>query len=242
MKSKPQFIWIAWVARLTMLAGCAGVWPCLGQGTIYRDRSVFEAAISSMVGIRTDVDFQPPLPPGGIDEGLWVRYFSPLTMSGLTFRSGGPLLIRLDSIIPGPDRKLNNYDSLTPLTVDMNGPAMAFGADFSSWLSPVYSNFLATVTLDNGTVFTFTAAAADPDSTFFGFVTTQPFSSLTFSDGGLIGIGLHEEILDNITVVTIPEPGMVGLFGLGALVLGWHLHGSSRNKEAAGRQGNVPGS
>lgn len=113
----------------------------------------------------------------------------------------------------------NNYDSLSPLTVDMNRPALAFGADFASLLNPVYSEFLATVTLDNGDVFAFTAPA-NPNFTFFGFVTTQPFTRLTFSDGGLIGIGFHEEILDNITVVTIPEPSVAGLLALSGLLLG----------------------
>jgi hypothetical protein len=86
-------------------------------------------------------------------------------------------------------------------------------------LSPVYTSFLATVTLNDGRVFTFTAPA-DPNLRFFGFVTTQPFSSLTFSDGGLIG-PFHGEILDNITVVTVPEPGVFALLALGALFLGW---------------------
>jgi hypothetical protein len=102
----------------------------------------------------------------------------------------------------------------------MNGPTLAFGADFASLLRPFYTSFLATVTLNNGNVFTFTAPA-DPNSTFWGIVTTQPFSTLTYSDGGLIGQGLHEEILDNITVVQVPEPGVYALFGLGALLLSW---------------------
>jgi len=178
-------------------------------------------AIAGLTGARRDVDFQGPLPPGGMGQLEWMRYDSLLTVSGLTFLSGGPLIIRF--ISADGNHVLNNYDSLTPLSVDMNGPTLAFGADFASLISPGYSNFLATVTLDNGSEFTFTAPA-DPNVTFFGFVTTQPFSSLAFSDGGLIGIaGLHEEILDNITVVTVPEPGVFALFALGALLLGWQL-------------------
>lgn len=82
---------------------------------------------------------------------------------------------------------LINYDSVGPQFVDMNGPTLAFGADFASFISPVYSTFLATVTLNDGRVFTF-SAPADPNFTFWGIVTTQPFSTLTFSDGGLIGL------------------------------------------------------
>jgi len=145
-------------------------------------------------------------------------YFEPLNISGLTFRSGGPLIIRLN-VFPDFNHVLNSYDSLSPLMVDLNGPTLAFGADFSSYLSPFYTSFLASVTLNDGRFFTFTAPA-DPNFTFFGFVTTQPFSSLTFSDGGLIG-PFHEEILDNITVVHVPEPGVFALLALGALLLGW---------------------
>lgn len=192
---------------------------CLGQGTIYRDRSEFEAALSGTAGTRTDIIFDGPFPPGGfVVEGEVRGYFPPLTVSDLTFHSGGVLLIRT---FADGNRWLNNYDSLTPLGVVMNGPALAFGADFSSFLRPDYTSFLATATLNDGRVFTFTAPA-DPNFTFWGIVTSQPFSSLTFSDGGLIGIaGYHEEILDNITVVSVPEPGVCALLALGGLLLGW---------------------
>jgi hypothetical protein len=117
-----------------------------------------------------------------------------------------------------------NGIGLSPLMVDMNGPTLAFGADFSSLLTPFYTSFLATVTLNDGRVFTFTAPA-DPNLRFFGFVTTQPFSSLTFSDGGIAGTPppLHEEILDNITVVRVPEPGVFALLAIGTLLFCWRF-------------------
>jgi hypothetical protein len=85
------------------------------------------------------------------------------------------------------------------------------------------------VTLNDGRVFTFTAPAA-PNSTFFGVVTTQPLTSLTFSDGGLQGTPppLHEEILDDITVVRVPEPGVFALLALGGLLLGWRWRNGRR--------------
>jgi len=201
-----------------VVALTAAALPCFGQGVTYTTRSAFDAAVSALDGTRVNVDFQGALPPGGIDLGGIVQYSSPLSISGLTFR-GGVLLVRPSTIV---NRWLNNYDSSIPLTVDMNGPARAFGADFASLISPGYSNFLATVMFDNGDVFTFTAPA-DPNSVFFGFVTTQPFSRMTFSDGGLIFGYLHEEIFDNITVVTVPEPNQLGVFALGALLVGWRF-------------------
>lgn len=138
---------------------------------------------------------------------------------------------------------LYNFDSHIPLGIQFANGALAFGGDYSSFLSPHYSSFTATLTLDSGEVLTFTAAT-NPNSTFFGFISPTPIRSLTFSDGGLFpspNIG-HQELIGNLYIVMVPEPHTLGLFALGALMLGWHLHGSSRNKEAAGRQGNVPGS
>jgi hypothetical protein len=216
---KIRFNYFAFATCFTVVLAYGARLPCFGQGAVYRDRSEFEAAIAGINGTRTDVNFQPPLPPGGTPEGPdIVRYDLPLTMPGLTFHSSAPLLIRET---PLDAWWLNNFDSLTPLGVVMNGPTMAFGADFASLLSPVYTSFLATVTLNDGRVFTFTAPA-NPNFTFFGYVTTQAFSTLTFSDGGLIG-PFHEEILDNITVVQVPEPGVWALLALGALPLGWRF-------------------
>jgi hypothetical protein len=208
--------------NVTLAVGLAILASCFGQSTIYFDRGQFDAAVSTLTGVRTDVNFEPPLPPGGIAEFDGVRYLSPVTISGLTFRSGGALFIRF--ISASDNRVLNGYDSLSPLMVDMNGPTLAFGADFSSYLSPFYTSFLATVTLNDGRAFTFTAPA-DPNFTFWGIVTTQPFSSLTFSDGGIAGTPppLHEEILDNITVVRVSEPGVFALLALGVLFLGSRL-------------------
>ncbi|MCW5555434.1 MAG: PEP-CTERM sorting domain-containing protein [Verrucomicrobiae bacterium] len=204
--------------KTTVLAAvlASSTFPCLGQGVIYSSREAFDAAITTLSGNRLDVNFDGPLPPGGTDFGGMVGYMSPLIVSGVAFHGS---VFLYDT---GSGWILNNYDSLSPLVVDMNAPSLAFGADFASFLSPTHTSFTATVSLDNGAVFTF-EAPADPDFVFFGFVTAQPFSRLTFSDGGLLFGYLHEELLDNITVVTIPEPVTLGLFSLGALVLGWRL-------------------
>jgi hypothetical protein len=207
-----------------LLSFSLGVWlllvatalSCLGQGVIYNSRSAFNTAIASLAGSRRDLNFEGALPPGGTDFGGFVGYISPLTVSGVKFRGS----IFLHDTARGRD--LINYDSLAPLMVEMDGPAIAFGADFSSLLSPAYSSFTATVLLDSGERFTF-AAPANPNFAFFGFMTSQPFSSLTFSDGGLIAGYLHEEIIDNITVIVVPEPSVVGLLASGTLLLGWRF-------------------
>lgn len=202
--------------KTTVLAAvlASSTFPCPGQGVIYSSREAFDAAITALSGNKLDVDFEGPLPPGGTDFGGMVGYMSPLIVSGVAFH--GSVFLR-DT---GGGWILNNYDSLSPLVVDMNAPSLAFGADFASLLSPTHTSFTATVSLDNGAVFTF-EAPADPGFVFFGVVTAQPFSKLTFSDGGLLFGYLHEELLDNLTVVTVPEPGLFALFALGAWFLGW---------------------
>src|SRR5262245_51328254 len=143
----------ALVGCVTVFCGYLVELQCYGQGTIYWDRSEFTSAIAGLAGIRTDLSFQPPLPPGGsVQRPDIVRYEPGLTIAGVTFQSSGVLLIREGTL---GNWWLNNYDSLTPLRVDLNGPMLAFGADFASWLNPVYTNFQATVTLDNGNLFTF---------------------------------------------------------------------------------------
>lgn len=119
---------------------------------------------------------------------------------------------------------LYNFDSSFPMGILFAHGARAFGADYSSQLSPYYSSFTAMLSLDTGEVLTFTAST-DPNSTFFGFISPTPIQNLTFSDGGLFpspNIG-HQELIGNVYVVTIPEPATLGLFSLGALVLGWRF-------------------
>ena len=101
--------------------------------------------------------------------------------------------------------------------------ALAFGADFSSSLSPQFSSFTATLLLDNGETFNFTAPS-DPGSQFFGFISPSPIMDLPFSDGGIFMSGwypLHEELIGNIYMVAqVPEPSspMLLLLGLPLLV------------------------
>jgi hypothetical protein len=119
---------------------------------------------------------------------------------------------------------LFNFDSNFPLSVHFANGARAFGADFSSQYRGVPS-FTATMSLDNGETFHFTAST-DPNSTFFGFVSPTPIFDLTFSDGGLLPntASGHEELIANVFVVTVPEPATLALAGLGAaLLLGWRL-------------------
>ncbi len=152
----------------------------------------------------------------------------PTYVSSATFEAGGGLtLFAINSArasLAGP--VLLNFDNTSaPLSVHFADPVYAFGADFSSNLSPYLSNFTATVALDTGQQFTFTAQA-NPYSTFFGFISPTPVRELTFSDGavGPIGNGFYaheEQIGDIFTITQVPEPSGLALLAVGGLALLW---------------------
>ncbi|MBE0544114.1 MAG: PEP-CTERM sorting domain-containing protein, partial [Verrucomicrobia bacterium] len=155
-----------------------------------------------------------------------VRDFGPfpfgptVTVADVTFTGRDLALHGINSGLA-----LYNFDSGFPMGISFANGTRAFGADFSSQLSPYYSSFTASLSLDSGEVLTFTAST-DPNSTFFGFISPTPIKNLTFSDGGLFpspNIG-HQELIGNLYVVMeVPEPSVLSLFAFSALLLGWRL-------------------
>jgi hypothetical protein len=154
-----------------------------------------------------------------------------LTISDVTFR-GRYLGL-------GPNSFLYNFDGSPPgISIHFANGAQAFGADFSSYLPPDYpSTFTATLSLDDGETFSFTASIA-PNFRFFGFISATTIMDVTFSDGGLYGVDhMHEELIGNLYMVTeIPEPAGIALAGVGAaLLLGWRF---SRGRLFSPRSGS----
>ena len=197
------------------------------QTLTYSDKYSFINACRGLAGQQQSISFN------GYSPYWWGMS---LTVSNVTF--SGHLLLRPqgDPALANA-ASLNNYDSDSPVRIHFDTGAMAFGADFSSLLSPYnHSNFTATLSLQGGNTFRFSAAPG-PGSTFFGFVTSSPFWDLTFSDGGAFGIrqgtdGLpngtyHEELIgDSYMVVGVPEPRVLPLclVGLITLLLRQHLY------------------
>ena len=197
MRSKLPFSAVVWLA----VGFTTTAWS---QSTLYFDRGDLIAAAQQIPGNYLAISYFPPV------------YGPELTISDVTFRGR--------YLVGSPNGILWNFDSGSPLSIRFANGARAFGADFSSSLSDAgISSFTATVSLDTGETYQFTAPT-DPNFAFFGFISPTPIMALTFSDGGLFGFGnLHEELIANIVVVTVPEPGVLGLFALGALFLGWQL-------------------
>ncbi len=177
----------------------------LSQSSVYFNRTIFSNVCQSVPGIHQAISFAN-LPSS--QEG------SVVTISDVTFT--GRYLIR-SALTSG--KALYNFDGTNPLSIHFANGARAFGGEFSSQLSPYYSSFTATLSLDNGEMFNFTAQA-DPNSTFFGFISTTPVMDITFSDSARHPSGLHEEMIGNLyMVLEVPEPAGITLLALGAAAL-----------------------
>ncbi len=184
-----------------LIASSLSAWS---QSSLYFNRNSFVRASQAVPGNRQSITDFGPFP-----------YGPTVTVSDVTFSGSslGP-----HSINSGP--ALFNFDSVVPLGIHFANGARAFGADFSSQF-PSVSSFTATLSLDNGETFQFTALT-DPNYAFFGFISSTPIRNLIFSDGGILSgpVNLHEELIGNIYMVTvIPEPSSEALLALGAALL-----------------------
>lgn len=175
---------------------------CHAQGTIYTDRSSFNAALQSS----TTITFAGlPDPSPGIGR-------SPIAISGVTFTNNSARLFTGSGY-------LWNFDSSYPVGIFLPNGKNAFGADFSGGI--VQNNpFSATLTftLFDGQTFTHSFTGQLDSWTFLGFAFSQPIRNLVYSDGGPVLPGAHEEMLDNVTFgVAVPEPQTSLLAAIGIL-------------------------
>jgi hypothetical protein len=206
------------VVKLLLVAGIlsATVESTLSQGTFYTSRSAFEATLIASTTV-TFEDVPPTLRP----LGEWS-----VSASGVIFTNPAPFLYVTDPggrahPIPGTGRYIWNFDGGAPISVLLPGGVTAFGADFSGGIEP-HPTFNATLTVNlaGGGSYAYNFSGDRGSWIFYGVTFPQSISSVIFNDGGSF---LHEEMLDNVTFGTIPEPSTLGLFTLGSLLLGWRL-------------------
>ena len=188
------------------------------QGTLYTSRSAFEGALSSS----TTINFEdiPSTLPGGLGE--WS-----VASSGVVFTNPAPLIYVADPNgsfhpIPGTGKYIWNFDGGYPVSILLPTGVTAFGADFSGGIEPNPAfNAILTVNLAGGASYAFNFSGPRGSWTFFGVTFAQPIANLVYDDRGSF---LHEEMMDNVTFGSaIPEPSGLGLFALGALLLGWRV-------------------
>jgi hypothetical protein len=186
-----------------------GVWTllahshCCAQGTLYTDRSIFNATLQSS----TTITFTGlPDPPPGLGRPS-------VTVSGVTFTNFEGQLFTGTGV-------LANFDSSYPVGVFLPGGRNAFSADFSGGIDPANNPFNATITVNlvGGQTFTHNFTGQFGSWTFVGMVFPQAISSLIYNDGAQSNpFGNHEEMLDNVTFgVAVPEPqtSLLVVFGI----------------------------
>lgn len=206
-----RFVWTVVLVIASQHSVCS-------QSTLFFERASFVNECQGVPGVQQTIYFQ--------ELGYLPVEIGPvLTISNMTFT--GRYLSASMGALPGG--ALWNFDSDVPLTIQFANGVRAFGGDFSSSLSPYFSSFTATLTLDNGETFNFPSPSG-PGSQFFGFISPTPIRDITFSDGGVFPVGidppvyLHQELLGNLfMVLEIPEPSSLVLLGGGGLLLAGHL-------------------
>lgn len=175
------------------------------QGTVYTDRSLFNAALQS--SSTSTFESLTPTPNSSfglssVSDGL-VSVTSP---EGRLFvcNPGGAYL----HPIPGDGQYLWQFDGGFPIGISLPNGMNAFGADFSGGITPQNNPFNATLTVNlvGGQSESFNFTGDQGSWTFRGFVFSSPISSLVYDDGGPDVIGFHEEMLDNVTFGVVPEP------------------------------------
>jgi hypothetical protein len=177
----------------------------------YNNPFEFTAASTNLPGQQVHLSFTPP--HGALSLGEYLGQ-SP-SVSNVIFL--GHIVVTLQS----GEGFVNNYDGGYPLALHFPTGAKAFAAIFSSFLPrPQFSNFPAIVTTDLGDAIHFTAGAI-PALVWMGFINTNSFYNVTYSDGGILSpmpYPLHEELIDSIDLVLNPPPNLEASFGPGGRV------------------------
>jgi hypothetical protein len=199
----------------------AGTTSGSSQGTLFTDRSTFNAALQSS----TTINFENLPPYDGFGTGqspitvsLQTPPFTPiLTITNFEQRL---FVAGADGFnpTPGTGQYIWNFDSSYPIGIFFPGGRNAFGADFSGGIQG--NSYIATLTftLLGGQTYTHNFNGQDGQWTFRGFVFTDTISSVIYDDGGQFLPGTHEEMIDNVTYgIAVPEPQVLALL-LGAMI------------------------
>ncbi len=208
-----QFQTIRSQSLIITLASSALLWVGItagySQGTLYTDRSIFNAALQSS----TTVDFESLPPYDGIGTGdaeITVSLQTPPFAKIITVTNASSRLFvtgPTSTPIPGTGQYVFNFDSGTPIGIFFPGGNNAFAADFSGGIQNNPFNATLTFTLLGGQTYSHNFTGQMGQWTFRGFVFSQAIASVIYDDGGPDSPGFHEEMIDNVTYgVAVPEP------------------------------------
>jgi hypothetical protein len=218
-KARIQFQTIRSRSPIITLASSTLLWVGImagySQGTLYTDRSIFNAALQSS----TTIDFEnlPAYDGVGIGQSpVTVSLQTPpfTTLLTITNFSQRLFVVGPGAYYPtlGDGQYVWNFDSGTPIGIFFPGGKNAFAADFSGGIQNNPFNATLTFTLLGGQTYTHNFTGQDGQWTFRGFVFSQTITSVIYDDGGQDSPGFHEEMIDNVTYgVAVPEPQILTL-------------------------------
>jgi len=177
-------------------------WPSLllADVTIYANQATWAAAVGGPYLVE---DFNDPtLIPGLTITSVSPWFTIPYNETNYAFAR--------QKVMRDQVNEANNQWTVFTFAI----PIYAFGG-FFDLAGPTGPGTNITVSV-GGTVLT-NAILNSTYGTFWGMVSTTPFSSVTFSEGTACCVETYD--LENLSVAPVPEPGTISLIGVGVAAL-----------------------
>ncbi len=175
--------------------------------TTFNDVTLFDAATTGI----TSFTFEGYVDP---DAG-YTNYPDGLTVQGVKFSPASGMITTTSPTYGPPPPFSTTYlsqSNSSAINVTLPAGTTEFGADFANVTNLSSATVTATI---NGTAYTFSEPGLFGGYAFFGFTSTTPITSLSFTND-LNGTALDNVRFGSIGGAATPEPGSVALLvGMG---------------------------
>jgi len=226
-----RFIDIAILASFGILAGVQ-----IGHAGTVTVLSSSDFTADTTGQVTTNFNGVAPLPFGDGTcpaSGACFAGFNPLPVNGISFSTTAGAFVNVDSAhYYGPSDLPNQYivNSSSPsnpdftLTITLPNPVTAFGLDYGT----LFFSSSATFGLSNGFSTTISPTLPNFQTQFLGFISTDPFSSITLT----VPTDASWVVEDVTTASATPLPAALPLFATGLGVMGWLARRRKRKASA----------